>query len=150
MGKSWIIVINREQAKIFVEHGEKIEFLQAIENPKGGQRKREFATDRPGLNRRNVLGSRSLHGMTGGKDPTTHLEGVFAERLAKALSKEFANNEVTHVTLTAEPKMAGYVKTAFEKVSKLPEIVWWQKDCGKLSNLQIEKLMKHDHASLHS
>jgi protein required for attachment to host cells len=148
MGKSWIIIINREHSKIFVDHGEKIEFLSAVENPTGGLRKRDFATDRPGLNRGRYSGSRSLHGMTGGKDPTTHVEAVFAEHLAKTLSRDFASCDVSHVTLTAEPKMAGCLKASFAKISVIPEIVWWQKDCGKLSTPQIEKLMKHDQAVL--
>jgi protein required for attachment to host cells len=145
----WLVVINREHAKIFAVHGEKIEFLRKFENPEGGFRKREFANDRPGMNRSKFMGSQGLHAMTGGKDPTIHLEEVFAAHVADIISAQIPNEKVDHLTLAAEPKMCGFLRSAMGHHHVTIPIVWWQRDCGKLSNQKIEKMMKRSFDELH-
>ena len=144
--KKWLITVNREHAKIFNVKDGALKIVFIFENPKGGLMNRDLKTDRTGMNRTNFAGRRSLHALTGGKEPSVHVEEVFAAFLAEKLSEQIVKSSVTEVTITAEPKMCGILKGEMS-TRKLPiAIEWLHKDLGNLSNLQIEKIMTKETA----
>jgi protein required for attachment to host cells len=137
----WLVVVNREHAKLFSKKAGKIEFIKKIENVDGGLRDREFQTDRPGANHGRFISSGHSYSLDAGKEPSRHVEEVFARTVAEALKRDFAMSHVTHAFIAAEPRMTGMLKAHVTQKMILTPLTWLQEDWAKLPNSKIEALL---------
>ena len=138
MPKRWIAVVNRSEARIFTE--KPFKRVGQLNNLLGRLKNREMTTNRPNLGRSNYGGPKGTHRTDGEKSPHEDAAVMFAKRVSEYLRKAHAMNRFDTLTVVAEPKMLGRVKTEFHKTIKSCTD-WVAKDFAHASNFEIPKLL---------
>jgi protein required for attachment to host cells len=138
MPKRWIAIVNRTEARIFSE--KPFKRIGQLKNLLGRAKNREMTTDRPNLNRSNFGGAKGIHGTSGEKSPHEDAAVMFAKRLSEYFRKAHATNRFDTLTIVAEPKMLGRVKSEFHKTMRSCT-EWVGKDFGHASNVEIPRLL---------
>lgn len=141
MRQEWLVTVSRTHAKIFEVREEGLKFVKKYDNPDGAARKREFATDKPGLGRSRYAKTKAPHALNGEKDPLRDVAQTFANSLADHLVTEAQDNMVMHLRIAAEPHMAGALRHAFGGIHKHPPIEWIEKDFDRLPTARLEKVL---------
>lgn len=122
MPKRWIAIVNRTEARIFSE--KPFKRIGQLKNLLGRAKNREMTTDRPRP--------------AGEKSPHEDAAVMFAKRLSEYFRKAHATNRFDALTIVAEPKMLGRVKSELHKTIKNCT-EWIAKDFGHTSNVEIPK-----------
>lgn len=113
--KTWIIVVNRVEAKIFESDSKKrreIYYLNKLENPRGRLKAHEIDADKPGIFA-SVLsfGSRFV----GTQSPTDRISQMFAKRVVQFLEQARQGGEFDDLILIAEPQFLGKLRNLYSR-----------------------------------
>lgn len=137
MGQRWIAIVTRTDARIFTARP----FKRVIQlrNPLGRAKNREMMTDKPPVSRGAFAGAKGLHAVSE-KNPHEDAAVAFAKRVAEYLRKSLAQNKFGDLTLVAEPKMLGRVKSELDKnVLAVTECV--RKDLGNMPPPELTRAL---------
>ena len=108
---TWILVANRARGAIFRKtKGEKIEFLERFENPKGKLREQELVSDRPGKSQSSAGSGLPRHSL--GKESVWHerAASVFAKSLIAAIDTGHGQGRFDELIIMAEPHFLGLLR----------------------------------------
>ncbi len=137
--KEWILVANRAEAKIFVRESKnnRLDWKETLENKAGRRHESEFHTGKPGFNSSHFKGDFSIHALDSHFDHATIVAEKFAKKIIKILKRAHAEKKFQSLTVCAEPKFLGKLKThSKNELSKL-NIQWIAKDIEKGSTEEI-------------
>lgn len=114
--KTWIVVVNRCEAKIFISdrrgnNGE-VQFVEKLENPRGRLKSIDINADRPGF-----VNSSSIHGgqLVKKQSPTDRVSEMFAKKVAAHLEEKRQQNVFEELVLIAPPQFLGKVRQNFSR-----------------------------------
>lgn len=115
--KTWIVVVNRIEAKIFESDKKNkidIRFLSKLENPRGRLKAHEIDADKPG-----VFGVVTLHGsgLERHQSPTDRIAQVFAKKVVQHLEHS-RQQGVEDFVIIAEPNFLGKMRALYPRELK--------------------------------
>lgn len=145
--KTWIIVADASDARVFDAEGGDLRLVRQYANPKGRARDQELVTDRPGRVEKGR--GRGIHSSL--EPPTTahETEAVrFARKLARLLGKAHERGECHWLVIVAPPHFLGLLH---ERLSaRLCEVViaTMGKDYVKLPERDLHAVLAQSLAEL--
>lgn len=113
--KTWIVVVNRSEAKIFSfdnKPNNEVEFVKKLDNPKGRMRAQEINADKPG-----IFSNRVAHGprLVKAETPTQHVAQEFAKRVTDFLESSLQTSQFEDLVIISEPNFLGRLRNLFSK-----------------------------------
>jgi protein required for attachment to host cells len=114
MSKTWVLIANRSNARLFTNDGSNKELTLSrdIAHTEGHFKDQDFGSDKPG--RSFDSGGQGRHAMGKSESPAEHETARFAGELAAMLNKGRGNNEFSRLVLAAEPGFLGTLKNALD------------------------------------
>nr|BFD59236.1 host attachment protein [Bdellovibrio sp. CKG001] len=115
--KTWIVVVNRCEAKIFVSDrrgnkGGDVQFVEKLENPRGRLKAIDIDADRPGfMPSSNIYGGR----LAKKQSPPERISEMFAKKVAARLEEARLKNAFQDLVLIAPPAFLGKVRQNFSR-----------------------------------
>ncbi|MGZ3772664.1 MAG: host attachment protein [Pseudobdellovibrionaceae bacterium] len=113
--KTWIIVVNRSEARIFSydnKPNSEIQFVRKLDNPKGRLKAQDINASKPG-----ILSTPSIHGprLEKAETPTQHVAQEFAKRVTEFLDVSLQRKDFDNVIVIAEPNFLGRLRNLFSQ-----------------------------------
>lgn len=114
--KTWIVVVNRSEAKIFESDTRKnngtVRFVEKVENPRGRMAAKDINADKPG-----VLMTLMGYGtrLVKSQSPTDRVSQVFAKELTDHLEGALRKQNFDSMILIAPPQFLGKMRTYISK-----------------------------------
>lgn len=116
--KTWIVVVNRCEAKIFEtdrRHDKdkaKIRYVAKLENPRGRLRDSDINSDRPGF-----IASPNHHGgrMAKPQSPTERITQMFVKKVTLQLEGSCRQNAFDELVLIASPNFLGQMRALISR-----------------------------------
>lgn len=119
--RTWIVVANRSEAKIFVSDpklGREVEFHSKLENPRGRLRNGDINADKPGAF--GIPGTGHGSGRERTQSPTERVAQEFAIEVVMALDAGRTSQDYEELILIADPHFLGLLRNTMTKeLSKL-------------------------------
>lgn len=136
--KTWIVVANRTEAKIFEFTNKKdsvVKYVTKLENPRGRLRAGEINADKPG-----VFTSLSTHGtkLVKPESPTERIAQEFAKKVAEFLESEKMARNFDDMVLISDPHFLGRLRGLFTKELKQVIIREVIKDLGPVTTQELQ------------
>jgi protein required for attachment to host cells len=138
--KTWIVVINRAEARIFEtnskEQGE-IKFISKLENPKGRLKAIDINADKPGY----TMSSATMHRgrLEKPQGPVERVAAMWAKEVVEHLDAHRIANSFDEITLVVEPHYLGVIRNTMHK--ELAHLVTREipKDLGAVTTDEIRR-----------
>jgi Protein required for attachment to host cells len=115
--KTWIVVINRAEARIFETNSDAqgdINFVMKLENPKGRLKAIDINADRPGSTRGD--GSSTHHGRKEKEQgPVERITQMWAKEVVDFLDLHRRKNDFEEINLIVEPHFLGVIRGCMPK-----------------------------------
>lgn len=114
--KTWIVVVNRCEAKVFEADGRhnkgEVRYVEKLENPRGRLRDSDINSDRPGF-----IASPNHHGgrMAKPQSPTERIAQMFAKKVTMHLEDACRQNAFDELVLIAPPNFLGQMRAMFSR-----------------------------------
>jgi protein required for attachment to host cells len=133
MKNTWIVVLNRESMRIFVQDESlHLTHLKTLKNETTAYAKRDVSHHRPGPT------------SVGGGTPRELAAAQFAREMARYLDGARKKNEVSEFIIVSEVKLAGLLKRHFSRSDSQMTTQWIMKDLGRGSVSEIEAVVNRE------
>jgi protein required for attachment to host cells len=117
--KTWIVVANRTEAKIFYsdpKQNRDVEFINKLENPRGRLKAGDINADRPGAFSPMATGHGS--GREAQVSPTERVAQEFVKEIVTHLDAGRTQNQFEELVLIADPHFLGLMRNQMSKELK--------------------------------
>jgi protein required for attachment to host cells len=144
MNGYWFIVASQIDARVFTEVKEnKFRLVKSFSNPLGRERNRVLRRKKPGMGMRSS-GHSSSHRQTrvGKHDPHDEVATQFARKIINFLEQAFIKKDFRSLTIVAEPRFLGKLKSAMTPKIKKTVKNWVEKDLEKISAHDLPQIPK--------
>jgi protein required for attachment to host cells len=144
MDKHWFVVAGQKTAKIFVETGlpKKLRLLKMIKNPLGGLKRSELLRKKAGVGVKSVGGRGSVHIVhTKRHDPLEEATNQFAKEVAQYLRSENLQKHIDELTIAAESKFLGKLKSELSGAMNGLEVEWIKKDFQNTPQKELGQIL---------
>ena len=116
--KTWIVVANRTEAKVFKYLHKKeshVEFITSLKNPRGRLRAIAINADRPG-----AFANLETHGarLVKAQSPTERVAQEFAKKVSTFLEEQMQNAQFDDLVVISDPHFIGRLRGLFSKELK--------------------------------
>ena len=116
--RTWIVVSNRTEAKVFRylnKKDNKIEFVISLKNPRGRLRPIAINADRPGMFANlETYGSRLVKSQS----PTERVAQEFAKRVGDFLEEQMRSKQFDELIMISDPHFLGRLRNLYSKELK--------------------------------
>jgi protein required for attachment to host cells len=137
--KTWILVANRTEAKIFKylnKRGGHVEYLTSLKNPRGRLRAIAINADRPGtFANLETYGARLVKSQS----PTERVAQEFAKRVCVFLEHQVQDNQFDELVVISDPHFLGRLRHLFSKELKKKISREIKKDLIMITSRDLEK-----------
>lgn len=135
--KTWIVVANRSEAKIFNYDNREVQFVEKLENPRGRLKAGDINADRPGSF--SPMSTSHGSGRESQVSPTERVALEFANEVSVLLEDRRQKNDFEDVVLIADPHFLGLLRTALTKDIRKMVSREIPKDLGAVTTDQIHE-----------
>lgn len=137
--KTWIVVANKTEAKIFEYANKKnsvIKYVMKLENPRGRLRSIDINSDKPGT----FLGLTS-HGtrLVNEESPTDRIAQEFAKKVVEFLEEEQRKRQFDDLVIISNPHFIGRMRGLYSK--ELSQAIQREviKDLGPITTHELQE-----------
>lgn len=130
----WIVVSNQKEAKIFVKTNERqrLKLLEVLVNPLSGEKRSALIRKQAGRGVKSIGRICSIsYSEPKRHDPLEEASIQFAKQFADFLQKEKFKNRFSSVTIVAEPRFLGKLRSVMSSKLKASVVEWIRKDLQK-------------------
>ena len=135
--KTWIVVANRSEAKIFTYNNREVEFVFKLENPRGRLKSGDINADRAGF----FTAGGTMHGSdrSSQQSPTERVAQEFAKTLSDNLEESRIKADFEEMVLIADPHFLGLLRNTLSKDLRRLVSREIPKDLGAVTSEQIQE-----------
>lgn len=143
MKKNWYVVANRKAARIYIkdeskENSKPLRLVKTIKNPLGELKRKDLFKTQAGKSIRSVGRIGAIHfAEVKRNDPIDEVAIQFAKQITDYLRKQQTKDAFGNLTVVAEPKFLGKIRTSMHPILKDSVQKWIRKD---LMNTPQDKL----------
>lgn len=139
--KTWILVANRTEAKIFEyqnKNDSRVQYVTKLENPRGRLRAGDINADKPGDWKSLMGAGTQLTKLEKQQTPTDRVAQEFAKKVTEFLDSELKQQKFNNLVLISDPHFLGRLRGLFSKELKRSIIKEVTKDLGAVTTQELE------------
>ncbi len=149
----WFIVASQKTVTIFTEVSERnrLQQIKVFENPLGRERSRALIKKEAGHGTKSIGRTGSVY-YTEVKRHDPHEDAAiqFAKEIAHFLKSEYTKKKFNSLTVVAEPRFLGKIRSAMEPVVQATVIDWIKKDLQKIPQKKLAHFLLPTNTSTES
>ncbi len=140
----WYLVASQKSVKIFTElpHRKTLKILKIFDNPLARERNRALVRKQAGRGMKSAGRLGVLHYTeTKRHEPHEMAASQFAREIAEAIKEERRLKKFEHLTVVAEPRFLGKLRSAMGPELNELVVEWVKKDLQKTPQVELKKIL---------
>ncbi len=146
--QTWLILMNRSQAKIFNLENRSTDLIEvkSWEFPKGKMRGSDLVSDQPGrvfnsmtISKGGHQSGAPRHSYSNKIDPQTHVAEISVKKVIDWIEKNKAKEKISNLVCVAEPRLMGILQKQLKKRGANSLQKKWEKDFGWLEENEVRE-----------
>lgn len=136
----WFVVASQSTTRVLTEGPRKGKFrlVEIYENPLAHEKNRALSRHKPSVSVRSVGNGKSARGTSSKKiEPREEAAIQFAKQIAKELDKLRKEKRFESLTIVAEPKFLGKLRSSLSAPTTKRVVEWRGADLGKVPLTQL-------------